>query len=31
MKSNFDLYKDKGLKLKEEFEKVGFKGIKIWE
>ncbi len=29
-KSNFDLYKEKE-KLKENFERIGFSGIKIWE
>lgn len=30
-RSNFDLYADKGMKMKEMLEKVGFDGVKIWE
>lgn len=31
MRSNFDLYRDKGVQLKADLEEVGFTGVKIWE
>ena len=31
IRSNFHLYEDKGAKMREYLQKVGFKDIKMWE